>query len=443
MAPISGSLQSLTPDNSTSVPNPFLEFTNPTFGPAIQVVLFFVGVCVVPTLTAHTPIPVSREDTFGRTVTMILSPISASIVAFNSIVIFAVKIGRHHNWGRARRRNFSSHHDVISAGALAICIPNRLDNMQESPFEWRRFDSDFAMVQGAAHGIRNADLDETTLYSLPPTSQFQSNSLKVFSSSSRLKTAFAILQLAYSVAQAYIQYNPIIRGRGISTPFIIVVSYLYASFINLIANLVQGSYTHVIIIPPTLPTTVSLPSLSTVPAVENNLTDHLSAARITPQMESDAVSNSSHPEVERQVETNASQSQSPPEELNNLRIDDWLQTHYPQIKFDDLSGLATIAFYIHYSIALTTLLISIGVLTNFQPGDSPVLLLAVLSDPVAHVLLAIAQSWKRWPRWLQKCLHSVWGIAVVKLGIWICSLLGWVYTTRLLFEIYQGNYLSG
>jgi hypothetical protein len=252
------------------MPNMPIEFNNPPFSAAVQVTLFFIGVYVVPTLTAHTPIPVSREDSFGRTLTMILSPVSASIDAFNSIVIFIVKIGLG-SWVKASQKSHYSYHDMISAGAFAIRIPIRFDKaIQQSSFEWKRLNGNIPRTEEDDPRIGDPDRDpfgdSTTMYSIPPTSRIdlEITSYKDFPLSKKLKIAFAILQLAYSVAQAYVHYEPIIHGHGISSSFIIAIAYLYSSFINLIANLVQGSYTHVIVIPSTFPGMVSSASSSEI-----------------------------------------------------------------------------------------------------------------------------------------------------------------------------------
>jgi hypothetical protein len=410
MAPITEILSQVTARNSTSTSNTSLEFSNPPFGAAVQVILFFISVCVVPTLTAHIPIPVSREDSFGQLLTMILSPVSASVHAFNSIILFVVKVGRG-SWVAVPHGSHASHHDIISAGAFAIRIPNRFDKaIKESPFEWKRLIGNIPRTEVEGPRIGNLDPgtvdDPTTLYSLPPTSRLvQSNSYKVFSSSNSIKTAFAILQLGYSVAQAYLQYEPIIRGHGISSPFVIAIAYLYSSFINLFANLVQGSYTHVTIIPPIHHTTASASSSTVQTRIEGHATTGVP-------------------------------SQSQPEESNNF--DEWLQIHFPQIKLYDSASLSTIAFYMHYSIALVVFLISIGLLTKFQPGNSPLLLLTVLLDPLAHLLLAVTQRWSGWPCWLRNCLRSLGGIAILKFAAWICTILGWLHATKTLLKLYEG-----
>ena len=444
------------------LPASFVGVNNPPFSAPIQVALFFVGVCLVPTMTAHAPIPLTTEDAFGRIVAMILGPVSSSIGSFNSIVIFAVKIGRCNRCWRPRR-NRALYHDAISAGAVAIRIPKRFEKViDESPFEWRRLNDNIPIVddESVSGGVSHS-VDDTILYSLPPTSRITTDSLKLFPSSNKLKTAFAILQLAYSAVQAYMQYDQMIHSQGLSSPFIIAIAYLYMSFINLIANLVQGSYTHVTIIPPTLTTIVPTTSLSSAPIVGDAPTNGLSlpttttviaaadqtdAGEATSTAEVEAEESGDLPELESSSQgpdaTNqpqpSPQPQPPqPEELKK-ELENWLKSHFPQIEVDDYPSLSSIAFFSHYSIALFVILTWIGLLTGFQSGTFPsqtFLLLAVILDPILHLLLAAGQAWSGWPRRITVIGLGVLGI--VEIVAWIGNLIGCFFAAKILFEIYS------
>ena len=451
--------------NSTSMlPTSFVGVNNPPFSAPIQVALFFVGVCLVPAMTAHAPIPLTTEDSFGRIVAMILGPVSSSIDSFNSIIIFAVKIGRGNRCWR-RRRNHALYHDAISAGALAIRIPKRFEQaIEESPFEWRRLNGSIPIVdESESGGVSNPDTsnDDTILYSLPPTSRIVTDSLKLFPSSNKLKTVFAILQLAYSAVEGYMQYEQMIHSQGLSSPFIIAVAYLYMSLINLIANLVQGSYTHVTIISSTPTTNTSSTSFSSAHIVEDTPTNDASPPTtmtvIATADQTDAGDETSTSEVEAEEsedlpepesssqgpdETNQPQPQSQPrpEELRR-ELENWLQTRFPQIEFDYYPPLSSIAFFSHYSIALVIILTCIVLLTGFQPGTLPsqtFLLLAVILDPIMHLLLAVGQAWSGWPYRIMVVLRGLGGVGVVKLVVWIANLIGCFFAVKILLEIYEG-----
>ena len=466
MVPIYRRFPSLITANSTStLPTSFIGINNnPPFSAPIQVALFFVGVCLVPSMTAHAPIPMSKGDSFGRIVEMILGPVSSSIGSFNSIVIFVVKIGR----GWRTRRNHASHHDAISAGALAIRIPKRFEKaIEESPFEWSRLNDHIPILddEPVSRDVLYSETsnDDTILYSLPPTSRITNDSLKLFPSSNKLKSTFAILQLAYSALQAYMQYEQMIHSQGLSSPFIIAIAYLHMSFINLIANLVQGSYTHVTIIPSTPTTTIPSTSPSLAPIVQNsalndhNLPDTTVATEATHQTDSsDATAtlgeeSGDSREIERsrlgRDETNQPQPRPQLSQSKELKkeFETWLQTHFPHIEFDDYSALSSLAFFMHYSIALFVILTWIGLLTGFQPGTFPsqiCLLLAVILDPILHLLLAMGQEWNGWPCSIMVILRGLGSIGIVKVVAWIGNLIGCVFAGKILFEIYDLNQID-
>src|SRR2546423_13433146 len=68
--------------NTTFAPPPATIPNLSPFAPILQILIFFIGTCIVPTMTAHTPIPHALETALGQTVMMILSPISSAIGAF-------------------------------------------------------------------------------------------------------------------------------------------------------------------------------------------------------------------------------------------------------------------------------------------------------------------------------------------------------------------------
>ena len=68
------------------------------------------------------------------------------------------------------------------------------------------------------------------LYSVPWNCRFRTTpTLTLYPASSILKSAIAILQLVYSSFVAYMQYEPLIKCQGLSSPFLIAVSHLYMS----------------------------------------------------------------------------------------------------------------------------------------------------------------------------------------------------------------------
>jgi hypothetical protein len=463
MAPVYHRFSALAVQNSTISYN---SIVNPPFSAPIRVTLFFVSVCVVHAMTAHVPIPECIEDSFGRGVSMVLGPVGSGISSFNSIVVFAMKIGRG-DWPSWRyQRNNSSLADAISASALAIRIPIRFTGVtDDGPFGWRRVKKGIPVNDGAEHDSRQSFLaagtpeNNTVLCSLPPICRITTNSLKLFPSSNKLNTAFAILQLIYSVIEAYVQYEPMIRNQGLSSPFIIAVAYLYMSFINLIANLVQGSYTHITIIPPKQPPAETLNGSSTNAETTETYRSHVDAressettttsVRMQQTASTDVTQISDRSgdfSIESEIETgdtatsNVLEPQHPTQDRTE-EFQQWLVNYFPQIEFEEYSSLTSIAFFMHFSFALVVILIWIGLLTDYKAGSYPsqvFLLLAVIMDPVVHFMLAVVQALNRRRGLTKEILRGLGEAGIIKVIGWIFNLIGCYYAAVLLFQIYEG-----
>jgi hypothetical protein len=205
--------------NSASMFLPSGEGRTPayTFHTIVQVLLFFINACFVPTMTAHLPIPECGEESCGRIVSMILEPVSSARASFNSIVHFAIKVGEKDWLPRRQGRNRGLIHDAISAGAVAMRIPVKFDALiDENPSEWRKVHPAIPVIESKESSINQQEsptnrgdnpidtFNATILVSLPATSYLSTESPKLFLSSNKLNTAVAILQLGFSIAQGYL-----------------------------------------------------------------------------------------------------------------------------------------------------------------------------------------------------------------------------------------------
>src|SRR5579859_6885630 len=249
------------------------------FSPLIHVILSFLTVCVLHVTTRHAPLPESFSVSLRHIIEMLLSPVSGTIASTISICnIFAALTTKRRNRSGAARQLA----DAISAGAIVIQIPRRFLSMLNEHCSWRPLSHQISDQQifwqtdqrnganapprnthyGITSTARDVFSEEPMLYSLPPTSRITCNTLvQVFRSSNKIVIAVTLLQLIYTAFKVYIQYGMLIRDRGLSTPFLVAIPYLYMSFVNLIANLVQGSYTHVTTIEPRLALSVGTPTV--------------------------------------------------------------------------------------------------------------------------------------------------------------------------------------
>lgn len=427
------------------------------FNPCTQVILFFAGVCILHTHTVHAPIPTCIKQSSGRFIAMIIGPISTGTPSLNSIVIFVARIKNGDvPWYRHRCQP-KSVQDAISAHAIGIRIPNRFEKViDERPFGWGKVEKGVPVFEASSANAstqQNHPID-MTLYTPPPLSRITHNHPQVFPTSSKLSTSSAILQLIYSTFQGYEQYEVLIRNQGLSSPFIVALPYLYMSFINLVANLVQGSYSHVTAIPPSTQIsshhadTTSDASANTSNAVDRSpqqITEDSSMA----ESNADAVA---HPSERNSSASNGDQNRptlptrsphslSEPIDIHGLatEFDEWLWENYPQLQVVENSSLETIAYFLHFTTALIVIVVCVGLFTHFQPGKFPsdvLLLVGVITDPILHIFLALAQRWER-RQGGGRIIFGGWGaIVTIKLLAWSFHLMACWYAGKGLYRIY-------
>lgn len=436
------------------IPSPdYANLTNSPFSTTVQIILLFVGPCLVLIMTTHSPIPKNRTDILGRILVTILGPIDSGGESFNSIVLFAVKIVRG-DWSRCLwRRNEMMLHEALSAGALAIWIPIRFQAaIDKSPFGWRRLRRDIPLIEYAPYiGDHNSRRHDTSpdyhgdiiLCSIPPTSRITINNLPIFPISNKLNNTISILQLAYSGFQLLWQYGPMIRDQGLVSPFIIMLGYLYMSFINLIANLVQGSYPHIMVIVPLTPADADRAAESHTPISDSSAASESTATVAeNHQGEVNVISPIySQQSVASRYLDRSDNDSSTPDPHNLIReFDEWLRIHYPQIEIIEYPFLSSVSFFLHYSISLGVILTWIGLLTGFRGGGYPsqmLPLLGVIIDPILHLILGTAQSCSQKSERLRNVFGGLGMVITMKLVAWTFNLIGCLVSAKSLHSIYE------
>ena len=336
-------------------------------------------------------------------------------------------------------------HDAISAGAIAIRIPIRfISVIPEEPFGWRKLNRNIPI--DADPSISATDDNVCVLYSLPWNCRFRTppEALSLYTASNKVKSTLAILQLRYSSFQAYIQYEPLINCQGLSSPFLIAIPHLQMSCVNLLANLVQGSYTHVTVIPPAVPANRTLPvPVDSVIIQPPTITLPPPALLLGASHLDDSTPSVQPRDGENELDSpagtsNAARRSIPPilpqdTPLQLAReFDVWLLTSFPQIEFrDHIPSSSTDAFLAHHSLSLTVALCWVGVLTTFKAGTSPsqiFIFLSIIVDLVLHIMLALAQQ-KLYRRVrMGHCLSDV--IVAMKIIVWLFNLIGYLFAIR-------------
>ena len=166
-----------------------------------------------------------------------------------------------------------------------------------------------------------------------------SDSFRLFPSVNKFNTTLAILQWIYSVFQGYCLYGSMIHDYGFSSPFLIILSYIYMSFMNSIAKLVQGSYTHVTIILPSAMVSHVTGESPTFPSSEvyrfNHSTSWDGVLDIAVQQGAELLPTAAREELSvRTGDIQQSQNETAASELELKKL---LRMHYPfiEIKLPD------------------------------------------------------------------------------------------------------------
>ena len=155
-----GNLLPSSQNSTFAAPFPLVALSDPSFSALVQVVLSFVGVCIVHALTSHSPIPPPHP--FGHLASIVLGPVGAGIPSSHWIVLFAAKMTRG-NWSPIRRR--TTLHNAISAGAIAIRVPKRFVKLVDiDPLGWR------ALAENAP--VCELGVDYLMVWRLNPTRSF-------------------------------------------------------------------------------------------------------------------------------------------------------------------------------------------------------------------------------------------------------------------------------
>jgi hypothetical protein len=217
--------------------------------------LFYGANILAHAATIHPRTGATKSNSIRRMILMLVAPITAGTVATYAIITFCLGIKRNglkwaHFLGGAENLQ-----DAVPAGAVGILVPKDLSPVVAG--RWK-------LVGGDRHSLfLNNERTENPKYPhlpadnsylefiLPPQSRLtEYKNHKFYPSSSFANELIAVVQLIYGVYQLVSQYGPEIQTMGLSSPYICALPYLFMSLVNLIANILMESYSHIIILPP-------------------------------------------------------------------------------------------------------------------------------------------------------------------------------------------------
>jgi hypothetical protein len=104
---------------------------------------------------------------------------------------------------------------------------------------------------------------------LPPHSRLPGyTNYKFYPASNFTNEFIAVVQLVYGIYQLVNEYSSTFQWLGLSSPYVFAIPYLFMSLVNLVANIVMPSYSHVVILSP-LQTSTPMNSTAVLTATLN------------------------------------------------------------------------------------------------------------------------------------------------------------------------------
>jgi hypothetical protein len=241
--------------------------------------LFFGANVLAHAATIHPRTGATKLNSLRRMLLMLVAPITAGAVATYSIITFILGVKQCGLKWALFLGSREKLEDAIPAGAIGVKIPQELapvlagrwklvgderhslmlDHQKSHPHKTSR------EPHIPSSSSSSSSHDTTYLeFILPPQSKIPGyKNYKFYPSSSFANELIAVVQLIYGIYQLVADYGSQITLMGLSSPYTPVIPYLFMSLVNLMANILMPSYSHVVILPPSLSAGLSRTSSTT------------------------------------------------------------------------------------------------------------------------------------------------------------------------------------
>ena len=232
--------------------------------------------------TIHPRTGATKLNSVKRMGYMLVAPITAGTVATHAIITFILGVKK----GGLKWTHFLSAkeglQEAIPVGGVGIQIPRDLAPVVAG--RWKLVGDErhsLMLSHERSHPYRTSrephipTSDALLEFILPPQSRLPAyKDHKFYPSSSFASELIAVVQLGYGVYQLVVQYGSEITVMGLSSPYCCAIPYLFMSLINLIANILMPSYSHVVIIPPKEASLTRTSSLTHLPSYRAFHSEH-------------------------------------------------------------------------------------------------------------------------------------------------------------------------
>jgi hypothetical protein len=244
---------------STNVANATTEFSNcvPVSNGwnMWNLFLFFALNVLAHAATIHPRTGATKMNSFLRMLFMLVAPITAGTVATNAIITFILNVKKFGIKWAVFPKGKESLQNAIPAGAVAISIPKELAPVLAGRWKLVGNQRHSLSLDGQrSHKSKEPHIptaDAKLDFILPSTSRLSGYTDHKFYPASTFTNEFiAALQLVYVIWQIFRDPRDEMQSLGLSSPYVFAVPYLFMSFINLVANIVMPTYSHVVILPP-------------------------------------------------------------------------------------------------------------------------------------------------------------------------------------------------
>src|SRR5579859_5552842 len=221
--------------------------------------LFFGANVLAHAATIHPRTGATKLNSLRRMLLMLVAPITAGTVATHSIITFILGVKQCGLKWALFLGSREKLQDAIPAGAVGIKVPKELAPVLAGRWklvgdERHSLMLDHQKSHPCSKTSREPHIPPSNAYLefiLPPQSKIpRYDNYKFYPSSSFANELIAVAQLIYGIYQLVADYGSQITLMGLSSPYTPVIPYLFMSLVNLIANLLMPSYSHVVILPP-------------------------------------------------------------------------------------------------------------------------------------------------------------------------------------------------